>query len=299
MSYFAMSEFSKVPTQLASVLASIAPGNSAEIEHRGLEAASDLWLGMAYRKLQKFSDAERHLGAAIEATKKLRDKDVGLDRCLTRAVGDDRWPLGMVIALAHIQRAGCRADRSALLEEAQKDLDEAGNTLDALKVHARLEPLVRDGWSDHLAESGHVLLAYDKAVEALHTLQRSAALDPGEADVYLLIARAHARIAERRLQGHWQDHIEWGRDACRRTSEIAGELHPDTRAAAEVEKKLDRIEAGVEPVPDVPTDKDDDREGEGGPRPRPGWQGGGGRFTPPQSDPSRSKPGSTGPRKRP
>jgi tetratricopeptide (TPR) repeat protein len=276
MSYFAMSDFSDVPAHLSFVLSSIEPGNSVEIEHRGLEATAELWLGMAYRKLQKFTDAERHLSTAIRVASGLADAGVPSQQCLTGAFGDDRWPLGIVKSLAHLQRAGCHADRGGALDRAKKDLNTARETLEAMEDRKDLAEIVEDGWSDYLAESGRVLLADGDPEEAVEALRRSAELDPGEADVYLLLARAHARIAARQLGEDWQQHIGLGLDACRRTWEIAGDGHPDTLAATEVEEQLRHIATATAPATDVPSKE----EGEAKEERRSGWewQGGGRRF---------------------
>ena len=245
MSYFAMSDFSQVPGHLSFVLASITPGNGAETEQRGLEAATELWLGMAYRKLQKFTDAERHLARAIRLANEVADHGVNRDTCVTETLSDDRWPLGIVIALAHMQRAGCHADRGGILGLAEDDLKDARAALEAMEEFGEVDTFVNDGWSDYYAESGRVLLAQGAAVEAIEALQESAELDPGEADVYLLLARAHARAAENRGED-WQKHIGLGLDACRRTWEIAGNGHPDTLAAEEVTEQLAAI-AAIQP----------------------------------------------------
>jgi tetratricopeptide (TPR) repeat protein len=262
MSYFAMSDFADVPAHLRFVFSSIAPNGSSIVDDRGLEAVTLLWLGMTYRKLQKFTEAERHLASAITLAKRLRES-VRLDASLAAAVKDERWPLGVVLALAYMQRAGCHADREGDLKVAAKDLANALAVLETLDRDCKeLHGLTTDAYSDFEAECGRVLLADDNPIEAIEALQGSAEIDPGEADVYLLLARAHARAAEQRLEDEAQDHIRRALGACRRTREIAGEGHPDTDSAAEIEQQLAVIgalsgepiaaaagDAGARPVP--------------------------------------------------
>ena len=92
---------------------------------------------------------------------------------------------------------------------------------------------------------GRLRLAQDKVEDAIEALKESAELDPDEADVYLLLARAHARAAEWQIEPDWQAHIRHARDACRRTSDIGGKDHPDTKEAAELEEQLNRLEEEV------------------------------------------------------
>jgi tetratricopeptide (TPR) repeat protein len=245
MSYFAMSDFAAVPARLSFVLSSIVRGKGTDSEDRGLEAAAELWLGMAYRKLQKFTEAERHLSNAIGVVEPL-DGAALCDRSVTAAVDDDRWPPGIVIAMSHMQRAGCRADRRGALDKAHQDLNSAQEALDAIGDCADLEQLVKDGRSDYEAERGRVLLSEGEPLEAITALRTSAELDPDEADVYLLLARAHASVVERRLGDDWHEHIGFALDACRRTLEIGGDEHPAALAATEVTEPL-RVSLPREP----------------------------------------------------
>jgi tetratricopeptide (TPR) repeat protein len=298
MSYFAMSDFSQVPAHLRFVLISTAPGDGVETGQRGLEVAAELWLGMAYRKLQKFTDAERHLAKAIRQANDLAAHGLTRATCLTDAVDDGRWPLGIVIALAHMQRAGCHADRGGVLAQAEDDLDNARAALEAMERFEELGTHVKDGWSDYHAERGRVRLAQGDPLDAIDELRTSAELDPGEADVYLLLARAYARAAEeRRLEQDGQKYIGLGVDACRRTWEIAGDGHPDTLAAEEVAEQLAGIAAARSSAQQTVSEQ------RGTPQ-EPKWSRGGrapweGRTTPqrfkPGTGPTPSEPASSSP----
>lgn len=273
MSYFAMSEFSKVPAHFSFVLSSIAPGNGARSEERGLETVTELWLGMGYRKLQKFPQAERHLARAIHLTQILGDQGASLTTPLGTAVDDDRWPFGVVIALAHMQRAGCHADRGGSLDVAATDLERAHATLESLEQLKEIDTFVNDAWSDYHAETGRFLLAQGEPVKAIDELRSSAEFDPGEADVYLLLARAHARVAGAPSGNEdWRTHVSLGIDACRRTWEIAGEDHPDTRAAEEVAEQLARISVNR---PSEALDRPNELDETPPARPKFKWTGGG------------------------
>jgi tetratricopeptide (TPR) repeat protein len=245
MSYFAMSRFEEVPAHLRFVLASLASGDEATPEERGLQAAAELWLSKTYRKLGKFLDAEAHAHEAVRAAQQLDAEDVALTCGLADEVDDDRWPLWAVLALAHMQVAGCHADRDGRLDAAAASLDCAQAVFE--RVDARPEGDQRDTdiYADLQAERGRVLLSQDEADDAIKALRSSVDIDPDEADVYLLLARAYARAAEQQIEADWQAHIRHGRAACRRTRDIGGERHPDTIQAKEIEKRLDRVEAAA------------------------------------------------------
>jgi predicted Zn-dependent protease len=245
MSYFALSRFADVPEQLF-VLSSIARREDASIEERGLEAATELWLGMTYRKLQKFAEAEQHASRAIEVATQLEKERQPLTMNLTGALRDDRWPLGLVLALGHMQVSGCHADRSGDLSKARDQLTFASDALERMGNASRGKSsdaaAVEDAWANYRAESGRLLLAEGNAAHAIQELKESTNLDPGEADVYLLLARAHVLAAQRLKEVDWQEHVRNARHACRRTREIGGADHPDTDAADELEAELHRIE---------------------------------------------------------
>jgi len=151
----------------------------------------------------------------------------------------------VVLALAHMQLAGCHADRDGNLELAQDSLQEAEGVFERTKEDPTIRAFESDAYADYLAEDGRLQFALDKPTDAIDSLRRSADIDPDEADVYLDLARAHARAAERQLEADWQAHIRHGRAACRRTAAIGGQGHPDTRKAVEVERQLDRLEVAA------------------------------------------------------
>lgn len=247
MSYFAMSQFEEVPAHLRFVLTSIA--SSAEspsdgwVAARGLEATARLWLAMTYRKLGKYLEAQEHAREAVGAAKELDDNGVQLTRGLADVVEDDRWPLWVVLALSHMQVAGCHSDRDGKLSEAAGSLNEARRVFERMDAQSDINPRETETYADLETERGRLLLAEDKANDAITALRMSADIDPDEADVYLLLARAHARAAEQLIEPDWEAHIRHARAACRRTRMIGGEQHPDAKEAAEVEKQLDRVEA--------------------------------------------------------
>ena len=245
MSYFAMSDFVKVPAHLRFVLASIVSDRGATVDDRGFHAAAQLWLAKTYRKLGKFLEAEAHAREAVGVARQLDDDGVPLTQGLTGLVEDDRWPLWVVLALAHMQLAGCHADRDGNLELAQDSLQEAEGVFERTKEDPTIRAFESDAYADYLAEDGRLQFALDKPTDAIDSLRRSADIDPDEADVYLDLARAHARAAERQLEADWQAHIRHGRAACRRTAAIGGQGHPDTRKAVEVERQLDRLEVAA------------------------------------------------------
>jgi tetratricopeptide (TPR) repeat protein len=245
MSYFAMSDFVKVPAHLRFVLASIVSDRGATVDDRGLHAAAQLWLAKTYRKLGKFLEAEAHAREAVGVARQLDDDGVPLTQGLTELVDDDRWPLWVVLALGHMQLAGCHADRDGNLELAQDSLKEAKNVFERTKEDPTIRAFESDTYADYLAEDGRLQLALDKPSEAIDSLRRSADIDPDEADVYLDLARAHARAAEQQIESDWQAHIRHGRAACRRTAAIGGQDHPDTREAVEVERQLVRLEVAA------------------------------------------------------
>jgi hypothetical protein len=242
MSYFAMSEFEQVPAHLQFVLASIPSGRDASHDDRALTAAAELWLAKSYRKLGKYGRAKDQARRAVDAALQLRADGVPLTKSVTDAVDDKRWPLWIVLALSHLQLAGCHTDRAGSVDRA------AGSLANVREVFTRLERSgidfrETDTYAEYLAETGRFLLATDKASAAITALRGSVGVDPDEADVYLLLARAHARAAEQEVEADWQAHIRGGRAACRHTIEIGGKDHPDAREAADVEKQLNRLEA--------------------------------------------------------
>jgi hypothetical protein len=242
MSYFAMSDFVKVPAHLRFVLASIVSDRGATVDDRGLHAAAELWLAKTYRKLGKFLEAEAHAHEAVDVARQLDDEGVALTRGLTELVEDDRWPLWVVLALGHMQVAGCHADRDGNPKLAQDSLKEAKAVFErANKEDPASGAYGSDTYADYLAEEGRLRLALDKPIDAIKSLRRSVDIDPDEADVYLDLARAHARAVEKQVESDWQGHIRHGRAACRRTAAIGGEGHRDTKAAAEVEEQLKRL----------------------------------------------------------
>jgi tetratricopeptide (TPR) repeat protein len=246
MSSFAMSDFVEVPAHLRFVLASIVPDRGATIDDRGLQAAAELWLAKTYRKLGKFLEAEAHAREAVAVGRQLDDDGVPLTQGLTELVDDDRWPLWVVLALGHMQLAGCHADRDGNLKLAKGSLKEAKEVFErTTKEDPAIAAFDSDTYADYLAEDGRLQLALDKPIEAIDSLRRSADIDPDEADVYLDLARAHARAAEQQVEADWQGHIRHGRAACRRTAAIGGQGHPDTKEAAEVERQLRRLEVAV------------------------------------------------------
>lgn len=242
MSYFAMSEFEHVPAHLQFVLASIASGGDASADDRGLTASAELWLAKTYRKLGKYGEAKDHARGAVDAAMQLREEGMPLTESMTDAVDDKRWPLWIVLALSHLQLAGCHTDRAGTADRA------AGSLANVREVFTRIERSgidfrETDTYAEYLAETGRFLLATDKASAAITALRGSVAVDPDEADVYLLLARAHSRAAEQEIEADWQAHIRGGRAACRHTIEIGGKDHPDAREAADLEKQLNRLEA--------------------------------------------------------
>jgi hypothetical protein len=270
MSYFAMSDFNLVPPHLRFVLGSLTEDGDATEGELVIKAAAEMWLAMTYRKLQDFHAAEDHAKRAINAAEALDDKtdDERLKLIFPGEMDDERWPLGLVLTLAHIQLASSRAERGAELGKASTDLDAAEGVLKRMEKIEDLSEAHREAESDWEAARGRVFLAQRDAGAAIAALERAAELDPGEADVYLLLARSHACAAEPRVEHEWQEHVRDARGACRRSREIGGEGHPDTLAAAKLEKELRRIEAAQghrrlgdptrvaeEEVEDVPTDE--------------------------------------------
>lgn len=243
MSYFAMSRFEDVPAHLRFVLASLAIGDESAIDERGLQAVAELWLSKTYRKLRKYLEAEAHADEALRAAKQLEDRGTSLTEDLACQVDDYRWPLWVVVALAHMQVAGCREDRYGNLDEAAQSLRDADAVFDLMeKEHPGVEARKTDTYADYRAEEGRLRLAQDRVEDAIEALGASAELDPDEADVYLLLAQAQARAAEKQLEADWDAHIRRARAACRRVADIGGRHHPDTRAAEELERRLDRLE---------------------------------------------------------
>jgi tetratricopeptide (TPR) repeat protein len=243
-SYFAMSDFNLVPPHLRFVLGSLTEDGAANEGDRLLTAAAEMWLAMTYRKLQDFHAAERHARRAIDKADALDDDtEKALKLIFPSEMDDEEWPLGLVLVLAHVQLASSRADRGARLVQANKSLEAARVILTRMKGIDSLADAYREGSSDYEAARGRVLLAQGKTDAAIDALNKAADLDPGEADVYLLLARAHVRATEERLEQDWQKHIRAARAACRRTREIGGEGHPDAVAAAELEPQLRKMEA--------------------------------------------------------
>jgi tetratricopeptide (TPR) repeat protein len=245
MSYFAMSDFVEVPAHLRFVLASIVSDRGATVHDRGLNAAAELWLAKTYRKLGKFLEAEAHAREAVEVARQLDEDRVPLTQGLTELVDDDRWPLWVVLALGHMQLAGCHADRDGNLDLAEESLKEAEAVFERTKEDPATEAFGSDTYAEYLAEYGRLQLALDKPIDAIDGLRRSADIDPDEADVYLDLARAHARAAEQQVESDWQAHIRHALAACRRTEAIGGPGHPDTKEAVEVERQLHRLEAAA------------------------------------------------------
>jgi tetratricopeptide (TPR) repeat protein len=209
-----------------------------------LQAAAELWLAKAYRKLGKYLEAEAHAHEAISAADELDRWGVDLTQDLTGLVGDDRWPLWVILALAHMQIAGCHTDRDGDVEHASDALAAADSMIHRIKgLHEFDWRDADDVLAEYQAETGRLLLVQDKAEEAIDALRASADLDPDEADIYLLLARAHARAAEKHVEAEWQAHIRHAREACRRARRIGGEGHPDSEGAIQVEEQLARIEA--------------------------------------------------------
>jgi tetratricopeptide (TPR) repeat protein len=244
-SYFAMSRFHLVPPHLRFVLGSIAEGGATEAEQL-VRAAGEMWLAMTYRKLQDFYAAEHHARKAIEAAEAIdasmaHDPD-RLMLIFPSEMDDPDWPLGLILVLAHVQLSSSLTERGAGLEDASTSLAAAHTALGRMAEMEQLSAAQREAESDYEAARGRLLLAEGDPEGAIEALRSAADLDPGEADVYLLLARAHARAAEERVEQEWQTHIRDGRNACRRTREIGGEGHPDTLAAAETERQLKRIE---------------------------------------------------------
>jgi hypothetical protein len=101
----------------------------------------------------------------------------------------------------------------------------------------------REAESDYEAASGRASLADGDQETAIAALKRAVYLDPGEADVYLLLARAHTRAAQGCVEEEWESEIREARAACRRTRAIGGEQHPDAIAAKKLEEELTLIEA--------------------------------------------------------
>jgi tetratricopeptide (TPR) repeat protein len=200
MSYFAMSEFERVPEHLRFVLASIASGAQATHEDRGLQAVAELWLAKTYRKLGKFLEAEAHAREAVSAAKQLDAERAALTLGVADPVDDYRWPLWVVVALAHMQLAGCHADRGGKLEHAARSLTDAREIFARLEKHVGMNPRETDTYANYEAERGRLLLAQDRPDEAITALTDSTDIDPDEADVYLdeadvylLLARARTR----------------------------------------------------------------------------------------------------------
>jgi tetratricopeptide (TPR) repeat protein len=162
---------------------------------------------------------------------------------LTAPLEDDRWRLGVVLALSHMQLAGCHADRNGLLGAAEQHLRESREVIERMEGVEDLRAQVDDARSDYEAESARVRLALGRTSDAIEALRASTEFDPDEADVYLLLAEAHLRAAQERVESDWQEHVRHARDACRRTEEIGGAQHPNTRRAKEIEKELARMEA--------------------------------------------------------
>jgi len=251
MSYFAMSRFTEAPAHLRFVLASIANGAQADYEERGLQAVTHLWLAKTYRKLEKFLEARAHADEAVKTAKALIESRVPLTRSLAAQMQDERWPLWAVLALAQMQVAGYQTDRNGNLKDAGDRLDDAGSWVELAARDPEIREAARsdtygdvyeDTYADYQAERGRLWLAEDDAEEAIARLEESVDIDPDEADVYLLLAQAHARAAEKRLERDWQAHIHKARQACARTREIGGDDHPDAKAAEELEGRLKRIE---------------------------------------------------------
>jgi hypothetical protein len=249
-SYFAMSDFNLVPPHLRFVLGSLTQEDEDATEGEQLiRAAAEMWLSMTYRKLQNFHAAETHARKAIDAaetidaTMAVRDEaDERLKLIFPKEMEDADWPLGLVLALAHVQLASSRAERGADLAQAWASLEAAKAVLERMKRIDGLSRARREAESDYEAARGRVFLARAEPDQAIAAFDKAADLDPGEADVYLLLARAHARATEQQVEREWQAHLRAARDACRRTREIGGERHPDALAAAELERELRRIE---------------------------------------------------------
>jgi tetratricopeptide (TPR) repeat protein len=245
MSHFAMSSFHEVPPHLRFVLSSVAPDDGSAREEQGVKAVADLWLGMTYRKLGKFVEAEVHLRSAIDAVTRLERVGARLEDGLAEAMLDSRWSLGLVGSLAHMQLAGSLADRNGNFEYAKSQLRMAQTALERMRESPELHEAMEAAYSDFQAETGRLLLARGETDAAVDALQAATELDPGEADVYLLLAEAHKRAAEGQTAPEWQEHVRRARSACRRTREIGGEGHPDTNAAKAIEAELDQLEARV------------------------------------------------------
>ena len=245
-SYFAMSDFNLVPPHLRFVLGSLTEDEASEGE-QVLMAATEMWLAMTYRKLQDFHAAEHHARRAIETATVLDDGDKALKLIFPSEMDDEDWPLGLVLVLAHCQLASSRADRGASLTPARRSLEAAKAMLVRMRRIPDLADAYREALAEYHAARGRVLLAKGQKTDAaIDALEKAADLDPGEADVYLLLARAHARATEERVEQEWQKHIRAARAACRRTREIGGEGHPDTLAATELERQLTRLEAAAQ-----------------------------------------------------
>jgi hypothetical protein len=246
-SYFAMSKFERVPPHLRFVLGSLTEGEQASAAHNLVRAAAEVWLAMTYRKLNDFHQAEEHASKAIDvATELARGKPrAKLDLRFPDEMDDPDWPLGLVLVLAHAQLASSLAARRGALSTAEDSLRAARAALERMEKNSRLSAACRQARSDYEASHGRVLLASGKPREAIAALNAAADLDPGEADIYLLLARAHASAAEIGLYEEWQGHIRAARDACARTREIGGDSHPDAVVAAELEQELVQIEAAA------------------------------------------------------
>lgn len=248
MSYFAVSEFKDVPVHLRFVFSSLTPANGVGVAERGIEAVTELWLGQTYRKLRKYGEAEHHLTRACEVAERLDatqsdGRRVKLTQSLARPMEDDRWPLGLVMALARMQLAGCHAERDARLREAQSHLAASNAVIERMEDIVALRGYAAEARSDYEAENGRVHLARGRTEKAIKALRASTEADPDEADVYLLLAYAHKQAAQERIEAEWEEHVRHARAACKRTREIGGKGHPDTDFAHEIEAELGRLEA--------------------------------------------------------
>jgi tetratricopeptide (TPR) repeat protein len=216
---------------------------------------------MTYRKLANFQAAEHHARQAIATAIAI---DSGTEKPLELSfpteMDDPDWPLGLILVLAHVQLASSLAERDAGGAARRGNLKAAKDVLERMEKIPGLSGAYREGLSDYRAACGRAHLAEGRLDAAIADLKAAGDLDPGEADVYLLLARAHALAAERRVEEDWQAHIRAARAACRRTRDIGGDEHPDAIAAAMLEEELARIDVAatarlaVTPRPDVEPD---------------------------------------------
>src|SRR5947208_3538709 len=104
---------------------------------------------------------------------------------------DPDWPLGLVLVLAHVQLASSLAERDAGRDHRAASLDAAKAVLDRMDKVGGRSAAYREAKSDYEAARGRVRLADgDDLGAAIEALETALDLDPGEADVHLLLARA-------------------------------------------------------------------------------------------------------------